>query len=196
MPLSNQQNFILFDNEANFALLDTDPGASNGNGLYEQLAYIHDNLPTGWNQFHPIFGPNHNDWAAGGVGSDTLVGDSAGDLSSMGSQVPTMFGTGPSNDVLYGGSGWFLDYDDDVQSVIEARVLPTDDGPDDSTPPPFDNFDFGGFDINDFDLSNFHDFGISPRFDYAGDWLVGGRDNDTVFGQFGFDTLEGGEGSD
>lgn len=199
MPLSDQQSFILFNNEANFALLDTDPGASNGNGLYEQLVYIHDGYGTGWNEFHPIFLPNgnHNDWAAGGVGSDTLVGDSAGDLSTQSTGVDTIDGYRPSNDVLYGGDGWYLDYDDDIQSVIAARdPLPTDDGPEDSTCPAFDNFDFGDFDINDFDLSNFHDFGLSPRFDFAGDWLVGGRDNDTLFGQFGHDTLEGGEGRD
>ena len=44
-------NFLLFDNQDNFALLDTPEGAIYNNGLYEQLAYVFDNLPTGWNQF-------------------------------------------------------------------------------------------------------------------------------------------------
>ena len=197
MALEDQQNFLLFDNQDNFALLDTPEGAIHNNGLYEQLAYVFDNLPTGWNQFHPIFGENHNDWAAGGEGSDTLVGDSEGDLSCEANNVkPVDAETTQSNDVLYGGSGWYLDYDNETNPYIQGRVLPEDDGANSTQPPSFDDKVIG-IDMDDFDLSFIgREFGISPRFDYAGDELIGGRGNDTIFGQFGNDTIDGGGGSD
>lgn len=189
---SEQQSFLLFNNQANFALLDTNEGGING--LYEQLAYIHDGDAFGWTA--KAFGgaSNHNDWAAGGVGSDTLVGDIAGDLSCLDDPEKGLDGTTGSNDILYGGSARYLDIDGDLAPVL-SRLIPADDG-EDSTPPPFDDFDFGGFDTASFDLNSFHDYATDTRYDYAGDELIGGRDNDTVFGQLGNDTIDGGGGRD
>ena len=66
-----------------------------------------------------------------------------------------------------------------------------------STQPPSFDDKVIGIDMSDFDLSVVgREFGISPRFDYAGDELIGGRGNDTIFGQFGDDTMDGGGGSD
>lgn len=207
--------FLLqFNEQANFALLDTDPGISDiildpfgvdigvGNGLYTQMVSPFDGSLTasGWNYFGEVpiagrpIGENHNDWAAGGAGSDTLVGDSPDDLSCPPAEGDPDKGDNTyatqSNDVLYGDSGFFLD-PDDLQSVIDTN-------------PRMKGYDNQQIDITiaDYDLVNVPLFqqqialGLLPNLAGGGDELIGGRGNDTIFGQIGNDTLDGGGGSD